>query len=139
MDDQSTRRRVDLLADESEKIDLSSYKLAAANVCTGALPVPYQAGGTTSIQVGSAEVFTATAAAGASTWEFTGAEASGAACSFVLELTNGGSQTQTWPASVDWPGGAAPALTAAGKDALTFWTTNGGATWSGVVAGKDLK
>ena len=63
----------------------------------------------------------------------------GNACSFTLILTNGGSKTQTWPVSVDWPGGTAPTLTSSGVDVLTFVTINAGTTWMGFLAGGDLK
>jgi hypothetical protein len=52
-----------------------------------------------------------------------------------LILTNGGSQTVTWPASVDWPAATAPTLTAAGVDKLVFETVDGGTTWTGNLAG----
>jgi len=69
------------------------------------------------------------------TFTFSNPSASGTACSFTLILTNGGSQTVNWPASVDWAGAAAPALTAAGVDVLTFTTVDAGTTWYGFAAG----
>jgi hypothetical protein len=56
----------------------------------------------------------------------------------VLELTDGGSETLTWPASVEWPGGTQPTLTASGVDLLTFYTRDGGTTWRGALAMRDL-
>lgn len=50
---------------------------------------------------------------------------------FILQLTNGGSQTVNWPATVVWPAGTAPTLTASGVDLLIFTTSNGGTTWRG--------
>ena len=67
---------------------------------------------------------------GTSTWIFTGAPVSRDS-SFVLQLTNGGAYTTTWPASVKWPAGAAPTLTSSGVDLLIFSTTNTGTTWRG--------
>ena len=58
---------------------------------------------------------------------------SGRAATFNLIITNGGSATITWPASVKWTDAAAPALTASGVDVLTFMTPNG-TTWYGTVA-----
>jgi hypothetical protein len=56
-----------------------------------------------------------------------------------MRLTNGGSQTVNWPASVDWvPGGTAPTLTASGVDELVFKTIDGGTIWVG-TAGLDVK
>jgi hypothetical protein len=58
---------------------------------------------------------------------------------FVLELTNGGAFVITYPASVDFPGGVAPTLTAAGVDQLVFTTRDGGTTYFAFVAGLDIK
>ena len=102
--------------------------------------VAYQASGTTTITLdGAKEVFHATAATGGTTWAFSGAASAGTISDFTLELTNGGSQTQTWPAAVKWDGGTAPTLTAAGLDILTFYTRDGGTTWRGFLAAKDSK
>lgn len=58
---------------------------------------------------------------------------SGRAATFNLIITNGGSATIMWPASVKWTDAAAPTLTASGVDVLTFMTPNG-TTWYGTVA-----
>jgi len=63
---------------------------------------------------------------------------SGTAQCFILELTNGGAFTITWFAGLTFPGGAAPVLTASGRDVLAFFTRDGGTTWSGFVVGKAL-
>lgn len=62
----------------------------------------------------------------------------GNAQSFVLELTNGGSQTIVWFSGLTFPGGTAPTLTASGRDVLAFFTRDGGTTWSGFVVGKAM-
>ncbi len=77
--------------------------------------------------------------ASANTFTFSNPTASGDACSFTLILTNGGSQTVNWPASVDWAGGTAPTLTSSGRDVLTFITTDGGTIWDGMAASLDSK
>jgi hypothetical protein len=64
---------------------------------------------------------------------------SGTAVSFILELTNGGSGAVTWWPNTKWAGGTAPALTAAGRDVLGFYTHDAGATWTGLLLGKDVK
>lgn len=64
---------------------------------------------------------------------------SGTVNSFILDLTNGGSQTINWWANLKWPSGSAPALTTSGRDALGFFTYDGGTTWTGLVLGKDIK
>ena len=58
---------------------------------------------------------------------------SGRAATFNLIITNGGSATITWPASVKWTDAAAPTLTALGVDVWTFMTPNG-STWYGTLA-----
>ena len=67
----------------------------------------------------------------ATTFAFTGVP-SNATARFSLVLTNGGSQTVTWPSSVKWSGGANPELAASGVDVFTFFTADGGTTWYGV-------
>lgn len=76
---------------------------------------------------------------GISTWTFSNAVLGPNAIGFVLELTNGGSAAQTWPASTKWPSGTAPTLTAAGVDVLTFITDDAGTTWRGVASMLDSK
>lgn len=58
--------------------------------------------------------------------------------SFVLDLTNGGAFAITWW-GVKWVGGAAPTLTAAGRDTLVFFRAGSAGVWNGFVAGKDMK
>jgi len=75
---------------------------------------------------------------GSQSLTFTNPPASGTSGSFTLLVTNGGSATLTWPASVDWAGATAPSLTSSGLDALVFTTIDGGTTWYGFLAGADL-
>jgi hypothetical protein len=77
-------------------------------------------------------------ASGALTWTVTNVPES-RAYSFLLELTNGGTGTQTWFSGIKWPGGTAPTLTASGVDLLGFITDDGGTTWRGVQLMKDSK
>ena len=82
------------------------------------------------------------ALSGNTTFSFTGAPSTGSS-GFSLMITQdaGGSGfAVTWPASVKWPGGSAPDLTAdAGKsDVFVFTTDDGGASFVGLVAGKDI-
>ena len=61
------------------------------------------------------------------------------AYSFTLILTASGARTVTWPASVDWAGGAAPDAPADGEtDVYVFVTRDGGATWYGFQAGDAM-
>ncbi len=68
---------------------------------------------------------------------FDNATASGEMCSFTLILRQDGSGTNTvtWPGSVDWEDGTAPTLTttASAVSILSFFTIDGGIIWHGVV------
>jgi len=90
------------------------------------------------IDMTSANFFSATLG-GACTFAFTNPCSTGDFGGFVLELTNGGSDTVNWPASVDFAGGTAPTLTAAGVDLLVFVTRDAGTTYHGMVASADSK
>jgi len=81
------------------------------------------------VNVALANYFISTPA-GTSTWIFTGVPVSRDS-SFVLQLTNGGSYTTTWTASVKWPSNTAPTLSTSGVDLLIFSTANTGTTWRG--------
>jgi len=96
-------------------------------------------GGTTDIDLEDGNIVIATVSTAAQTLTFSNPPATGSNGSFILYLTNGGSQTITWPTSVDWVGATAPTLTAAGLDILVFSTNDGGTTWLGLVAGLDVK
>lgn len=96
-------------------------------------------GGTQDIDLESGNVVTGTVDTSETTFTFSNPPASGTAGSFTLILTNGGSQTVNWPASVDWTGGVAPGLTSSGVDVLTFLTTDGGTTWLGFIGGLDMQ
>jgi hypothetical protein len=100
-------------------------------------------GGTQDIDLESGNVVSATVDTSETTFTFSnapssGSPSSGVAGSFTLILTNGGSETVNWPASVQWAGGTAPSLTASGVDILTFVTVDGGSTWYGFAAGLDM-
>lgn len=61
--------------------------------------------------------------------------------SFTMAITgNGTAHPITWPASIKWPSGTAPTLTATnGKaDFITFLTYNNGVDWFGFVAGQNF-
>lgn len=94
--------------------------------------------GTTDLSLETANVFTATVSGATTTFTFSRPAPSGSACGFTLILTNGGSQTVNWPASVDWAASTAPTLTASGVDILSFITVDGGTRWYGFAAGLDM-
>ena len=104
-------------------IDYGEFTEAIGNADTG--------GQTLNMSQGNC--FTATAT-GATTWTFSNPTASDDLCGFVLFLTNGGTATMTWPASVDWPSATAPTLSASGLDIIVFQTVDGGTIWHGQVA-----
>ena len=96
-------------------------------------------GGSRTIDLEDGNNFTATVSTSTVTWTFSNPTASDELCGFTLFLTNGGSQTVNWPASVDWAGGTAPTLTTSGLDILVFVTTDGGTIWHGMVGSADSK
>lgn len=90
-----------------------------------------------SLDLAQGNIFVATASQ-AVTLSFTNPSvAANTSSSFTLILTNGGSFI-TWPASVEWGGGATPVLTGAGTDILTFLTVDAGTTWYGFIAGRAM-
>jgi hypothetical protein len=95
-------------------------------------------GGTDNIDLTAGNSVTATVSTGTETFTFSNPTATDELCGFTLMLTNGGSQTVNWPASVDWAGGSAPDLTSSGVDCLVFWTVDGGTIWNGGLVGADL-
>ena len=95
------------------------------------------AGGTDDIDLTAGNSVSATVSTGTQTFTFSNPTATDELCGFTLTLTNGGSQTVNWPASVDWAGATAPTLTTSGVDILTFFTIDGGTIWHGMVASAD--
>ena len=60
-------------------------------------------------------------------------------CAVVLEITQGASAYAiTWPASVKWPGGAAPTLSAGSGaiDEVVLTTRDAGSTWLATTRGQ---
>lgn len=93
-------------------------------------------GNPVNIDCSVAQYVTATIS-GNTTFAFTNVPAG--AFGVILELTNGGAFSVAWPAAVKWPGGAAPALTAAGLDILAFLTHDSGVTWRAYLVARDVK
>jgi len=91
-------------------------------------------GGTQDIDLTLGNAVSATVDTSANTFTFSNPTASDELCGFVLFLTNGGSQTVTWPGTVDWPSATAPTLSSSGVDIIVFQTIDGGTTWHGQVA-----
>ncbi len=95
-------------------------------------------GGTQDIDLDDGRTASATVDTATTTFTFSNPKATGNADAFDLYLTDGGSQTVNWPASVGWAGDSVPSLTASGLDHLIFTTIDGGTTWNGYVAGLDM-
>lgn len=93
---------------------------------------------TSVIDLSTANYFTKTITA-PTTFSVSNVPPSGTVASFILDLTNGGSNTVTWWTGTQWPNGLTPTLTSSGRDVLGFFTHDGGTTWSGFVLGKDVK
>ena len=105
---------------------------------TGAIQEKRTAVAASDINLSSGNYFTRTIS-GTTTLTVSNVPATGTAASFILDLTNGGSATINWWSGVKWAGGAAPTLTASGRDVLGFFTHDGGTTWTGLLVGKDVK
>jgi len=118
-----TATRANTIAVNSNNYSLGVHSNSAVNV---------------TVNVAESTFFTANLANN-STWDFQGAPDSSKSTGFVLEITNGGNYTVTWPGSVDWVDGTAPTLTSGGIDQLVFTTRDAGTTWFGFVAGLDIK
>ena len=95
-------------------------------------------GGTQDIDITAGNVVTGTVDTSTTTFTFSNPSATGRSCSFMLILTNGGSQTVNWPGSVDWPAATAPTLTASGVDVLVFTTLDAGTIWYGFASGLEM-
>ena len=98
-------------------------------------------GATPSLSLSAGGSFSLTLS-GNTTLSFADAPATGSS-GFTLKVTQdaGGSGfTVTWPASVKWPTGTAPELTATANkaDVFVFTTDDGGTSFVGLVAGKDI-
>ena len=69
-------------------------------------------------------------------YTFTNPPSSGTSYDFTLKVTPSATVTITWPSSVEWPSGTAPAAPASGEtDVYTFFTTDGGSTYYGNQVG----
>ena len=91
-------------------------------------------GTTPSVDVGARDTYTLTTS-GNTTFTFASVPSTGQVATFSLIITAGGTHTLTWPSTVDWAGGTAPAAPASGaKDIYTFMSIDNGTTWYGFLA-----
>lgn len=91
------------------------------------------------IDVSLGNYFTKTFTAGAVSLTLSNVPASGTVAAGILEATNAGLATITYPSGSKWAGGTAPTLSSAGKDILGWYTHDGGTTINWLVLGKDVK
>ncbi len=117
---------------------MRGYALAAISGYTLAKVSLANVSATTTLDLGAANFFAAQVS-GSSSFVFANPPTSTVAAGLVLELTNGGNFTVSWPSSVKWPNGNAPILTSGGTDVLVFITDDGGAIWRGVQSIKDSR
>ena len=92
----------------------------------------------TAINFALGNVVTAILASGGA-FTISNAPSSGIYGKFKLILTNGGTVSDPWHASVKFAGGTTPTLTTSGIDILTFETIDAGSNWYAVVDGLDMK
>ena len=89
------------------------------------------------IDLSAGNVFAKTIS-GATTLSVTNAATAGSVSTFILELTNAGTNV-TWWSNIRWANGTAPTLTASGTDILGFYTRDGGSNWRGLVLSINSK
>jgi len=117
---------------------LRTYALESISGYTLAKTSLANVSATTTLDLASANFFSAEVS-GSTSFVVAGAPVSTVAAGFILELTNGGAYTVTWPTTFKWPGGTSPTLTTAGTDVLVFVTDDGGVQWRGVQSMQDSK
>jgi hypothetical protein len=84
----------------------------------------------------SSGTFFSSSVSSSPTYVFSNPPPSGSAYGFVLKVTSSAAITITWPASVDWSGGGAPASPGSGETAIySFYTVDGGTTYYGFDLG----
>ena len=102
--------------------------------------VALSAAATVDIDLTTGNVFTLTPDQN-TTFTFSNPSPTGKSCAFTLVWTQDGSdRTIAWPASVDWAGGSAPAVTSgsAKVDIYAFFTMDAGTIWYGFQPGADM-
>lgn len=114
---------------------LSNFELTVVGSYVTGAP---QAVAASAINASAGNYFTKTAT-GALSWSISNVPSNSYTYGFILELTNGGSGTQTWFSGTRWPSGTAPTLMASGTDILVFTTRDGGTTWRGNLVQGDSR
>lgn len=91
------------------------------------------------IDLSLGNVFTKTFTSGAVSITVSNVPSSGTVGEFILEATNAGLATITWPTGSKWAGGTAPTLTSSGVDVIGGYSHDGGTTWRLFLLAKDSK
>jgi hypothetical protein len=96
--------------------------------------------GTTTIDLATAQVFTATITASATvTFAFSNAPAAGQSEIIIMRLTNAGGGIIAWPASTKFAGGIPPAFTLSGVDVIGIYYDVTTTTYMVFTIGLDVK
>lgn len=149
IDFQTYRRKTDGAGSTDPSADSTNWEVISGNVSTSntqtlsnkTITGTKETKATISaseINLASGNYFTKTITA-TTTFTLANVPATGTAVSFLLDITNGGSQTVNLWSNIKWANGVAPTLTASGRDVLGFFTHDNGTIWNGFVLGKDLK
>ncbi len=91
----------------------------------------------TNIDLSLGSVFTKTVS-GSISLTVSNVSSSGTVSSFILDITNGGTNTVSWWSGLTWRSGTPPTLSTSGRDLLGFFTYNGGTTWNGIVMATEM-
>lgn len=98
-----------------------------------------QAGAVLTLDLTTGNHFYTTLTADVTTVTISNPTATGNKCMLVLEITQDSTaRTITWPASVKWPGGTAPTITATSGaiDEIVLTTRDAGSTWLATTRGQ---
>ena len=96
--------------------------------------------GTTTVDLSSAQIFTATITGSATvTFAFSNAPSANQAQTVMLRLVNAGAGTIVWPAGTKYSGGSLPVLTSSGVDMLGVFYDSVTSSYVVFVLGKDIK
>lgn len=76
---------------------------------------------------------------GTTTFTVANTPSSGTVGSFILDLTNAGGKTITFPTNTRWEVGTVPTFTNPGRDIVGFFTHDGGTNWNALFIAKDIR
>lgn len=94
--------------------------------------------GTRTLDASAGNYFSLTST-GISTIAVSNVPTAGTAVSLIVDLTNGGAFSMTWPTGTKWASATAPTLTTSGRDIVALFSHDAGTTWNGVLIAKDIR